>query len=128
MRPAIADQTVGGGGVSVDWMRMSDYAASGVYTSPVYDAGAVVNWQVANWVADVAPGTTVVVQVRTGSTATPSPTLTSTDTTWTPWTTVTTPGGAIDATNRYVQYKLTLSSTVANAAPAVKEVDLSFVR
>ena len=40
MKPAITDQSTGGGAVSVDWMRMTAYAASGTYTSPIYDAGA----------------------------------------------------------------------------------------
>src|SRR5439155_12728126 len=35
MRPAAADGTLGSGVLKVDWMRMSAYATSGIYTSPV---------------------------------------------------------------------------------------------
>jgi hypothetical protein len=121
MKPAITDQTVGGGGVSVDWMRMSAYAASGVYTSPVYDATAAVVWQSASWVADVPTGTSVLVEVRTGTTPTPDATN------WTTFQSISS-GGSMTGTSQYAQYRVTLSTTVPNAAPAVKEVVVNFVR
>jgi hypothetical protein len=99
---------------------MTAYAASGTYTSPVYNAGSSVAWQNASWVSDIAPGTSVSVQVRTGTTPTP-------DATWTAFTTVAL-GGAINRTGQYAQYKVALSTTVGNTAPAVKEVVLTFVR
>jgi hypothetical protein len=121
MRPAITDGTASGGGISVDWMRMSAYAPSGVYTSPVYDATAPVVWQNASWVADMPAGTNVLVEVRTGTTPTPDATN------WTAFQ-ATTSGGAMTGTSQYAQYRLTLSTTVPNAAPAVKEVVVNFVR
>jgi len=102
-------------------MRLTPYAASGSYTSPVYDASASVVWQTASWVTDVFPGTNVVVEVRTGTTPTPD------GTNWTAFRALS--SGAVDGwTSRYAQYKVTLSTTVANAAPAVKEVVVTFVR
>jgi len=122
MRPAITDQTTGGGALSVDWMRMTAYAASGTYTSPVYDAGAPVVWQTASWVADVIAGSNnVVVEVRTGTTPTPD------TTNWTAFRAMST-GSVVGGTSQYAQYRLTLSTIVPNAAPAVKEVALTFVR
>ncbi|HMC70715.1 MAG TPA: Calx-beta domain-containing protein, partial [Mycobacteriales bacterium] len=114
MKPAITDLTAGGGALTVDWMRMSAYAASGSYTSPVYNAGASVNWQAVSWTADSVAGNSIVVEVRTGNTST-------TDASWTAFRAVTS-GQAIAATSQYAQYRVTLSTTVSNATPAVKEV------
>jgi hypothetical protein len=121
MRPAITDQTTGDGAVSVDWIRMTPYAAAGSYTSPVYDAGAEVVWQTASWVTDLVAGTNVVVEVRTGTTSTP-------DTiNWTAFRTLSS-GDVVGGTSRYAQYRVSLSTTVPNAAPVVKEVVVTFVR
>ena len=63
MRPLADDNNVGGGTVSVDWMRLTPYAASGSYTSRVFDAGSAVTWLDAQW-ASVAPtGATVALNV-----------------------------------------------------------------
>ena len=45
MRPAIVDTAAGDGALSVDWMRMTPYAAAGTFTSSVFDAGDSVAWQ-----------------------------------------------------------------------------------
>src|SRR5262249_25514985 len=39
MRPAVSDIFQGGGVVTVDWMRMTPYVASGTFESRVFDAG-----------------------------------------------------------------------------------------
>jgi VCBS repeat-containing protein len=122
LRPAATDLTIDGKTVKVDWMRMSAYAASGVYTSKVYDAGAAVAWTTASWLADMpATGGNVVVEVRTGNTATP-------DATWTAFSPIASGGTIPAAAARYAQYKVTLTTTVPSTAPAVKEVILSFAK
>jgi hypothetical protein len=121
LRPAITDAAVGGDTLSVDWMRMTPYAAAGSYTSPVYDAGQEVAWQSGAWIGDSPVNTSIRLEVRTGNTATP-------DETWTAFRAIdagTTIGG--DAA-RYAQYRVVLSTTAANVAPALKEVVLTFQR
>ena len=106
------------------WFLIAAYEFTrrmGVYSSPVYDATAPVVWQNASWVADMPAGTNVLVEVRTGTTPTPDATN------WTAFQ-ATTSGGAMTGTSQYAQYRLTLSTTVPNAAPAVKEVVVNFVR
>src|SRR5207237_9931640 len=100
MKPAITGLTAGGGALTVDWMRMSAYTASGSYTSPVYNAGASVNWQAVSWTADSVAGNSIVVEVRTGNTST-------TDASWPAFRAVTS-GQAIAATSQYAQYRVTL--------------------
>jgi len=134
MKPGALDSVVGDGALVVDYMRMTPYAASGVYTSNIYDAGAPVTWTTANWLADVpATGATVTIEVRRGNSVTP-------DATWTPFLKVATSGSTIPnpptvssttpplGPTRYVQYRITLGTTVAGTAPAVKEVILAFTR
>src|SRR4029078_9781318 len=45
MRPVIIDSALADGTLSVDWIRLAPYAASGTYTSAVFDAGVAVTWQ-----------------------------------------------------------------------------------
>jgi VCBS repeat-containing protein len=133
MKPFMADGTLADGALVVDYIRMTPYAASGVYTSKVYNAGAPVTWTTANWLADMpATGATVTIEVRTGNTATP-------DTTWTPFAKIAASGGTIPTgptltsttppgPRQYAQYRITLGTTVASTAPAVKELILAFTR
>jgi hypothetical protein len=129
LRPAATDGSVGSDILKVDWMRMSPYAATGVYTSPVYNAGAAVVWNELTWLADIpAAGGTILVEVRTG-TASPTPTTTAAAaTTWGPFATIARSGDPIGATAQYAQYRITLSTTVTNTAPAVKEVVANFAK
>jgi hypothetical protein len=123
MRPAITDLTAGDGALSVDWIRMTAYSASGIYMSPVFDAGVDVLWQNAAWIADLPAGTKVVLEVRTGMSADPA----VLDSNWTPFKTMSS-GDAITGMSRYAQYRVTVSTTVPNAAPALKEVTVTFLK
>jgi hypothetical protein len=119
MRPAAADFVAGSGALSVDWMRMSPYAASGGYSSPVFDAGVPVVWEMAGWIADRAAGTNIVIEVRTGTTPTPD------SVNWTAFRAITS-GTLIGETGQYAQYRVTLTTTAPNTTPALKEVTLTF--
>src|SRR6185503_17176670 len=120
MRPVIADQGVGDGAVKVDWIRMTPYAASGSYISQVYDAGVQVAWQVLQAAGDIPAGTSVIVDVRTGDTATP-------DATWTVFRAVT-PGDSIASFARYAQYRVRLATSDPAATPAIKEIALAYLK
>jgi hypothetical protein len=120
MRPTIADQGVGDGAVKVDWIRMTPYAASGTFVSQVYDAGVQVAWQTMSAVGDIPTGTQVIVDIRTGDTATP-------DATWTVFRAVT-PGDSIASFARYAQYRVRLATTAPNLTPTIKEIALAFLK
>ena len=119
MRPIISDIIGGAPNVVVNWIRLTPYAASSVFTSRVFDALVPVNWTSASWNADLPAGTSLVVSVRRGTTPTP-------DGTWTAWTPVATSGAAIGGTSRYIQYQVTLSTTDPAQSPALR--DLTLVR
>jgi hypothetical protein len=99
-------------------MRLTPYLSPATFTSRVFDGGAQVTWSTAAWTADLPAGTTVTVSVRTGNTAVP-------DASWTAFSVVPSPGGAIGGTSRYIQYRLELSSTVPGQSPAVRDVTLN---
>ena len=118
MRPIASDFTVGGGGVSVDWMRLAPYAASGTFTSRVMDAGASAVWGSANWTTQTPSGTSIGLSARFGDTAAP-------DATWTPFAPLSTNGAALTQTSRYVQYRAVLSTSDVTTTPALQ--DIAFV-
>ncbi len=121
MRPAMIDTAVGGGLLGASWVRMTPYAASGNYTSTVFDAGGMVTWSSAAWAATLPAGTTAVFKYRAGNSPTP-------DATWTSFTTVATSGGALSGTSRYFQFTVQETTTDSRQTPVVKDVTLAFKR
>ena len=116
MRP-VASDLAGGGTLSVDWIRMSPYAGSGSYTSRVLDAAAA-HWLALNWTGSQPVGTTVNFETRSGDTPNP-------DGTWSGWSPVS--GATITSPDsRYLQYRVTLASTVASSTPVVESVTITY--
>ena len=112
LRPLFSDTTLGSPGlVTVDWMRMSPFTASGTFTSRVLDPGAQVICGPVSWNAEVPTGTTMVVSVRAGNTATP-------DLTWSAWTAVPSSGSTPALTRRYLQYRIQFTSTGSKVSTA----------
>ncbi len=119
MRPIASDFTAGGGEVSVDWMRMSPYPASGTFTSRVFDAGQAADWGALSWHANAPPNTSVQISVRTGDTPTP-------DGNWSAFTPINSSGGDIPGNSRYVQYQAELGSSDANQTLTLNDVSIAY--
>jgi hypothetical protein len=119
LRPLVSDSAATAGTVVVDWMRMTPYAATGTFTSKVFDATTSRPWGTATWTAAVPAGTTLTVAVRTGATATP-------DGSWTAWRTLPASGASIAATSRYIQYRVVLaaSGTTRPLTPVLSDITL----
>lgn len=111
MRPAITDYNLSGSGITVEWLRLSPYAAAGTFTSRVFDAGSTTSWGNALWTADVPVGTTLGVSVRTGPTPTP-------DGSWSSFAPLAS-GDAIGAGSRYMQYRAALATANSLLTPAL---------
>ncbi len=120
MRPLASDFNSGGPELSVDWLRMSPYPASGTFDSRVFDAGSgqSVNWGALTWNSATPSGTGIAMSVRTGNTPTP-------DGTWSAFTPIATSGGDIPGNTRYVQYRAVLSTTDPNLTPTLSEVTVN---
>ncbi|HXH27801.1 MAG TPA: hypothetical protein VNL37_02080, partial [Candidatus Polarisedimenticolia bacterium] len=115
MRPAASDYTPGGAAMTVDWMRVTPYSASGSFESRVFDAGGTSSWGAATWTAGEPAGTGLSVFVRTGNTAVP-------DATWTPYTAVPGSGSSIGASTRYLQYRVDLTTSDPGSTPAFEDI------
>ena len=118
MRPIVSDGPVGGNPLQVDWMRMTPYAASGSYTSRVFDAGGPATWGLATWSGSVPAGTSLAMLARTGNTPAP-------DGTWSTFTAVPAPGANLAASGRYLQYRADLATTDPVTTPALLDVAIA---
>jgi hypothetical protein len=120
MRPQISDYVVGGGDVSVDWIRISPYAApsgTGTFTSRIIDAGSVKHWDAVLWTSVEVNNTSIALSLRSGNTPIP-------DGTWSAYTSQ--PNGSqIGRTSQYLQYQATLTSTNLQNTPILQDVSFS---
>ena len=117
MRPFLSDFSAGAANLSVDWARLSPYAATGSYLSRVYDAGGVSDWMSANWTADTPSGTSLAMNVRTGDTPVP-------DGSWSAFIPIPAPGNGVGRSSQYVQYRADLGTSVSGATPVLKDFAL----
>jgi hypothetical protein len=116
LRPMASDDVLGGPPLTMDWVRLSPNAASGVFTSRVFDATESRSWDEVNWNSLVPANTTLSVRVRSGQTATP-------DGSWNAWAAVTS-GSNVGQVGRYVQYEVTLGTSDSGVTPML--YDISF--
>jgi hypothetical protein len=94
------------------------FTAQGTITSDVLDAKLPTVWGALSWKANTPPGTAVKVVVRSGNVPEP-------DDTWSPWSAEQTDPAsarAIAPTARYLQYRVTLSTTDPKATPEIRQI------
>jgi hypothetical protein len=119
LRTMIVDPTVDSTSLIVDWIRRGPYGTSSTYTSSVVDAGAAVGWDTLTADVVTPTGTSVSLQVRSGSTATPG-------TGWTGWTTVSATG-SITRSARYLQFRVvSTTSGTRFVSSATKAIQIGF--
>ena len=117
MRPAISDYNNGGPAISVDWIRVSPYLASGSYTSRIFDRGSDDGWGDITWSSFEPTGTDISVFVNTGNTPEP-------DGSWTGFSAVT-QGLTIGGTNQYLQYRADLSTSDTTFSPILEDITIT---
>lgn len=118
MRP-IASDDLDGAILSVDWMRMSPFTGPCTFTSRVFDAGSVANWQALNWTAGTPAGAGLAFSYRIGNAPTPGDT-------WTSFIPVPASGAPISGRGRYAQYQVTLNTTDPSVTPNVQDVGFTY--
>src|SRR6185503_9794523 len=119
LRPLASDFAVGTGSVSIDWIRMSPYAAAGTFVSRVFDATQAVDWGGLSWTTETPAGTSVAFFARHGDTPVP-------DASWSAFAPVAQPGGAIGGRTRYAQYRADLASTDPAVTPVIDDVTVGY--
>jgi len=78
-----------------------------------------VTWGTAAWTREVPTGTSLVLSVRQGNTATP-------DGTWTPFATLTDSGVTLGGSSRYLQYWDQLAMMVPGQTPVLQDVTITY--
>ncbi len=110
----LSDRRVEGRRLQVDWLRLGPYAASGTFTSRVFDSAGATSWSSGSWLQQVPSGATLSVSVRTGNTPTP-------DGTWGAFTPVAN-GGPVGATGRYLQYQVSMAPAPTGDPPSLQSI------
>lgn len=118
MRVAISKFPVGGNNLSVESVRVFSYPASGQFTSRVFRANGISDWQ--QLTSTVEPsGAEVTFETRSSNTAAGLQTAL-----WEP----VAPDGTIASPNgRYLQYRATLTTTDPTTTPALERVEITFL-
>lgn len=114
LRVLISDFNVGGGGVAVNWIRLSPYATSSTFVSRVMDAQTSTSWSNATWTASVPSGATLQLSAHFGDTPVP-------DTSWTPFVGLPVSGTTLSQTSRFVQYRAVFSGD-GTSTPVLENV------
>jgi len=116
MRPVFSDPAIDAVPLTVDWIRMTPYSATGEFYSRVFDAGQTSDWGEVNWNGDEPPGTSLTITVQAGETATPDGSWSSTI--------IPTPGDTSGLTGRYVQYIADLATTDPDQTPVLRDFSI----
>jgi hypothetical protein len=103
--------------MTIDVARLLAYPASGTFTSSVFNAAATADWLTASWNATLPAGTSILVETRSGGTAIP-------DGNWSAWTAVAANGTIASPNSRYLQYRVTLSTTDPTQTPILLDISL----
>ncbi|MBA3873418.1 MAG: hypothetical protein H0X30_30160 [Anaerolineae bacterium] len=96
----------------IDWVQLSPYAASGTFTSRVFDAGSNKDWGIVTW---AAASSSLSISARSGNTAAP-------DGTWTAFMPIANSGASANITGRYIQYQATLSTANPAQTPVLDSI------
>lgn len=118
MRVGISDFSENAPGVAVDWLRVTPYASSGVFTSRVYDGGVSKTWQAATWSASVPDGASLQLFQRQGNVAVP-------DGSWTAFAPIAVSGSNVGGSSRYIQYRADLSTSNAAVTPVLQQMAIN---
>jgi hypothetical protein len=117
MRIAVSDFTFGGPAVSVDWVHVLSYPATGTFVSRVFDSTAAgTSWKAMTWTADTPAGTTLSMSARISTSAPPTGA----------WIPISGSGTILGGTARYVQYRAVLSTTNALVTPVLRSVSIAY--
>lgn len=116
MRPLASDFNARGPVLGVDHMTLSPYATTGTFLSRIHDASSPADWGSLAYDADIPDGTTLALEVRTGESAV-------LDDSWTQFAPVA-QGADIPTDGRYLQYRVSLSTSDVGVTPVLLSVNL----
>ena len=110
LKIAASSYLTGGPALQVDWVRQT----GGTFTSSVFSAGGTATWGTVNWTAAVPAGTTMIVETRSGNTATP-------DGSWSNWSVVSNGATVSSPSGQFLQYQVIFITTDPNTPAALSD-------
>jgi hypothetical protein len=113
-----SDYVPGDGGLTLDWVRLGPYQATGSFHSRFFDAGQAVSWLGMTWSAATPTGTSLSMSVRMGNTPTP-------DASWTDFISVHS-SASIGGRSRYLQYRADLTTSMGGTTPELQQVTVNY--
>jgi hypothetical protein len=99
-------------------VQLAAGSLNGTFTSAIFDASRLVTWGTASWTATVPAGSTLIVETRSGNTATP-------DGSWSAWAAVANGQAVASPGARSLQYRVTLTSNSTSVTPVL--LDITFL-
>lgn len=104
-------------------VRLADrFAEKGTLISPPFDAQQIVRWGRVHWTASVPAGTRLTVATRTGNVEDRESDAWDE---WSPEVDATAPQQIASPGARFLQYRLTFETTVPNATPSLRKLEMS---
>jgi hypothetical protein len=86
----------------------------------VFNATRSATWGTASWNATLPAGTSLVVETRSGNTATP-------DGTWSAWSAVANGGAVASPAGQYLQYRVTFSTSDVTATAVFSDITINWI-
>jgi hypothetical protein len=103
----------------VDSVTIFSYPGTATFTSAVFDAGSpAATWGTASWTAIAPPGTGVIVQTRTTDNLNAG---------WSNWEPVSNGGVIASPAGRYIQYRLTLTTSDPTSTPELLDISVTWL-
>ena len=120
---SLTDSFISYGDEEVEAGISQSYVPTGLLLSPVFDSGGSATWGTITWTESVPPGTDIVIEIRTGNSASP-------DATWDNYgwgdSVYTSSGIVAQAPGRYIQWRANMSTTDGNVTPLLQDVSISY--
>jgi methionine-rich copper-binding protein CopC len=117
----------GSASLQADWIKFDSYSTTqtGTFTSTVFDAGTLATWSTVSFDATTPTGTTLTVSYRSGTKQADGTIL------WSSWTQVSNGSSLTDQSGQalqaeYIQYQVTMTTTVASVSPALDDISFSW--
>jgi methionine-rich copper-binding protein CopC len=109
----------GGKPIKADYVKILSFTTGGTYTSAVRDTAKTSTWGTLTYNATLPAGTSILVEVSTGDTATP-------DGSWSAWTAVSSGSTIPNSTARYIRYRITFITTDPTQTATVTDITISY--
>ncbi len=105
--------------IVASYVKILSFTTGGTYTSSVRDTGKTSTWGTLNYNATLPAGTSVIVEISTGNTATP-------DGAWSAFTAVANGDTISNSAARYIRFRITFITTDPTQTATLNDISISY--